>query len=37
MNSEEHKSNLVKVDINLQEFKEIIKDITENSSVMCNI
>ena len=34
MNSEEHKSNLVKVDINLQEFKEIIKDITENSSVI---
>ena len=34
MNSEEHKSNLVKVDINIQEFKNIIKDITENSSVL---
>ena len=27
-------SNLVKVDINVQEFKEIIKDITENASVL---
>lgn len=34
MNSEEHKPNLVKVDISLQEFKEIIRDITENSSVL---
>ncbi len=34
MSSEEQKPNLVKVDINVQEFKEIIKDITENSSVV---
>ena len=34
MSSEEQKPNLVKVDINVQEFKEIIKDITENSSVL---
>ena len=34
MSSEEHKPNLVKVDINIQEFREIIKDITENSSVI---
>lgn len=34
MNSEEHKTNLVKVDINIQEFQNIIKDITENSSVL---
>ena len=34
MNSEENKSNLVKVDIDIQEFKDIIKDITENSSVL---
>lgn len=34
MSSEEPKSNLIKVDINVQEFKEIIKDITENSSVL---
>lgn len=34
MNSEEPKSNLVKVDIDIQEFKEIIQDITENSSVL---
>lgn len=34
MNLEEHKSNLVKVNISVQEFKEIIKDITENSSVL---
>lgn len=31
---EESKSNLVKADINIQEFKEIIQDITENSSVL---
>ena len=34
MSSEERKPNLVKVDINIQEFKEIIKDITENASVL---
>ena len=34
MSSEEHKSNLVKVEINLQEFKEIIQDIVQNSSVL---
>lgn len=39
MNSEEEnkvekKTDLVKVDINIQEFKEIIQDITENSSVL---
>lgn len=34
MNSDDKKSNLVKVDIQIQEFKNIIKDITENSSVV---
>ena len=34
MDSEEKKSNLVKVDIDIQEFKDIIQDITENSSVI---
>ena len=34
MSSEERKANLVKAEINIQEFKEIIKDITENSSVL---
>lgn len=34
MSSGEHKPNLIKTDISIQEFKEIIKDITENSSVL---
>lgn len=34
MSSEEQKQNLVKVEIDVQEFKNIIKDITENSSVL---
>ena len=36
MNSKENESNanLIKVNINVQEFKGIIKDITENSSVL---
>lgn len=34
MNSEDKKSNLIKVDIDIQEFKDIIQDITENSSVI---
>ena len=34
MRSEEPKSNLVKVEIDVQEFQNIIKDITENSSVL---
>lgn len=33
MSKNEKKPNLVKVDINIKEFKEIIQDITENSSV----
>ena len=33
MNSEKHDSNLIKLDIDIQEFKKIIEDITENSSV----
>lgn len=31
---ENHEANIIKVDVNLKEFKEIIKDITENSSVV---
>lgn len=34
MNSNDRKSNLTKVDIQLQEFRDIIKDITGNSSVI---
>lgn len=34
MNAEEHKPNLVKVEVDRQEFKEILKDITANSSVI---
>lgn len=34
MSSEEHKPNLVQNDISIQEFKEIIKDIVENSSII---
>ncbi len=34
MNEEQQKKSLVKLEINMQEFKEIIKDITENSSVL---
>ena len=34
MNSDERKSNLTKVDIQMQEFKNIVKDITENSSMI---
>lgn len=34
MNSEKDKSNLIKVDISVQEFQSIIKDIVENSSVL---
>lgn len=34
MNSEKQDLNLVKSEINISEFREIIKDITENSSVI---
>lgn len=35
MNSDkQHKANLIKVDIDIQEFRNIIKDIIENSSVV---
>ena len=34
MNSKEHKSDIVKADIDMKEFKSIIKDITENLSMV---
>lgn len=34
MSLEKHEADIVKVDVNIKEFKDIIKDITENSSVL---